>query len=381
MSKPTTDPPDKGKKNMADMLRQNSTWKDELEAFESRWFRLPMFLAMKDFDLSGFTSCGGIVPLARRLVADDGKEIYRFAAQLLFRKNHADFDVDFEKSQMLKGTNGKVYHAVDEDEVWEPEKRVYLTGLPASASLDDVKETLSEYVTFSPATRKIFHLTDDMYSGQIMLVVASFVKVPPTRLYLTKGKLKGLGFTVVARGYKKSTPKGKSKKPCFCCQSLDHQVKDCPTKKSMKFTWRCVECNFSTLGCFDGQCQRKYMVNKIDEASTLALSHYPATRVHDNQRLQITSRLKDLRQTFDHKFTVLQRRLLADKKFNSDRDSVAEGYARALKRYVDRSFSLFEEQFLDTKKYDFEVFATSLDSLKKKIHAPKDMEQVTMDDD
>merc|ERR1711963_699915 len=101
-------------------------------------------------------------------------------------------------------------------------------------------------------------------------------------------------------------------------------------------------------------------MNKINKASTLALSHFPATRVHDNQRLQITSKFEDLEKTFDKKFTVLRRKLLADKirREKPVRDSTAEGYARALKRYVDRSYDLLEEKFLETKRYDFEVFAT-----------------------
>ena len=140
MSEPTALPPDKGK-TMADKIREVSTWTENLEETTSRWFRLPAFFAKKEFDLSSFGSCAGLVPLVRRHVAEDQKETYLFAAQLSFRNGHKDFESDFERGRLLKTFGGKTFFAVDEEEIWEPEKRVYLSGLPAHAELEDIKAT------------------------------------------------------------------------------------------------------------------------------------------------------------------------------------------------------------------------------------------------
>ena len=337
MSGPTALPPDKGK-TMADKIRVVSTWTEELEETTSRWFRLPAYFAKKEFDLSGFRSCAGLVPLVRRHVADDQKETYSFAAQLSFRNGHDDFASDFERGRIIKTFGGKTFFAVEEEEIWEPEKRLYLSGLPAHAELEDIKESLDEYVNFTAATRKIFHLTNDEFSGQIMLILAGFKKVPPRRVYLKSGKLKGLGFTVTARGHKKETPKAKQNKPCFCCKSFDHLVKDCPKKKGMRFRWKCTQCGFATIKCYEGSCKINVMMNNLEEFCDNNFKSIPATRAHENERSLFTEKRYMTKKRLQERVELLQQKLVNDEQKNQPALTfVFEMEIRALLRYFEET--------------------------------------------
>ena len=382
--------PGRGKK-MADLLRRNSTWASNLEETASRWYRLPTYMTEKNFDLSSLKSCIGVIPLARK--ASIGSEKFYYAAQLLFQKSHEKFDADYVSAVNITTKNGKVFHATDAATVWDPEQRLYLSGLPKGVELADLRTSLMEYAEFAPSTAMIYHLSDKMYSGRVMLIVKKILKVPAKRLPILAGPHENVCFSVIAKGYADITPKDKTTKPCFCCKSTDHEVKNCPTKKSMTFSWKCADCGFRTLKCYEGNCAFDRMVLDLEGMKDKAISSQPSTRAMSGSRLGDTTKILDDGNRFLLATKGNLRRQLETNVKQEDLKEVdhLEKQARAFKRYFYRSYKAWaadEKKLHDVRPFrdlfatlNTRIFGSGKDYTTTYVATADVFEDVTIDED
>ena len=196
-------PPQKGK-TAAGLLRRTSTWTTSMDGVSARWFRLPRRMTQKDFDISNFTSLIGCVPLTRQDgEAKNGKITVMYGLQMLFGIGHPSFETDFERAKSLKTISGQTINAVEKTDLWAIEKRLYLSDLPFDVELHDLLQSLAEFVDFPADVKKIFHLTNGNFSGQVMLKVAKFKLVPPPRVRLISGFHEKVIFSVFAKKERK----------------------------------------------------------------------------------------------------------------------------------------------------------------------------------
>ena len=375
--------PTKGKR-MADLLRKNSSWASNLEdTTSSRWYRLSAFLAERHFKISHFKSCIGFVPLTRRWTSDAGVEKFSYAAQLLFRRDHDDFENEFSQAQTIYTSKGKALHAVAQEDVWKPVQRLYLSGLPTDVKICDLQASLSSYAEFLPSTAKIFHMTDEKFSGQVLLIVRKILKTTTGRIPVMSGPHAGVTFTVVAKGQDPSTPTDpKTLKPCFCCKSLYHEVKNCPTKKRMTFSWECTQCGLKSLKCYEGCCAFDQIVHVVDGMGEVA-SSLPSTR---KRAETIEKSLAQVKQTRD--YVLEKKRDFYDRSREPLEGVDIEKEGRAFKRYFYRDYKKWEEVMslskdspwsfeCDKRYFDLNTFVWRFEGAVKRIYGdPTDTSKV-----
>ena len=134
---------------MADLLRQNSSWASKFDDVATRWFKAATKMKWDDFDLSGYKSCVGLVPLTMTVTGANGKEQRLYAFQLLFTREHEDHSKDFDKADIVISKKGKTFYSVEEADAMKPDCKLYLSNLPFDISLEDLQETFKDYVHFS----------------------------------------------------------------------------------------------------------------------------------------------------------------------------------------------------------------------------------------
>ena len=254
-------PPDKGK--FSDLFRKE--WKLELPRSRERWFRTPAKMIAEDFRLEEYRSLAGVEPFFFKKF-DGDKEKFYHAVRVSYKEDHESFEHEFENSSVLVGVNGRVFQAVKKEELFQQEKRLYLTGLPSEIGLDIIRKNLEDFVELAEESKKIFYLERGRFSGKFMVKVKKFIKVPPRQAYLECDDVvfNGVGYTIFSTGYAKETPVAQTQRKCFKCGEL-HLARDCP--KKMTFSWKCTRCSLTDLQCYEGKCALDQMVRKIHETN------------------------------------------------------------------------------------------------------------------
>ena len=251
MAKPK--PPDRGRK-FADLLKkEKKDWRLGVEASEYRWFRTPATMEAKDFELSGVKSLTTFQSFSYRKIQND-KQMFYYAVRAGYDSKHKDFAEDYAKTEILVGKSGRVFQAVEKAEIFQPEQRLYIKGLPQEVESADIKNMLKDYADFYEDTRKVLLFEQGRFSGKMMVKVKQIRKVPPPQIFLVcdHEDYNGLGIWVKAAGHDKETPVEKTTRKCFKCQG-PHLAKDCTAPK-MKFTWKCTNCTLTSLQCYEGHC-------------------------------------------------------------------------------------------------------------------------------
>ena len=283
-------------KKMSDLLRQKSTWAKRVADAGIRWFKSPYNMKPDSFDLSKYASCIGFVPLNRIT-----GQRHQFAFQMLFDKSHQAYKADFEMAGIVISKKGNTFHAMHEADIWKPDCKLYLSNIPFDIDLEDLKNTLEKYVEFKPYTEKIYHFVDGKFSGQMMLVVGEVRTVPAKSQRVKTGPHENVGFKVTVRGQCNTVAKEQVSKPCFCCKSLDHEVKDCPKKKTMTFRWKCTKCGLSAMRCYEDHCAMTEMVKEVKAVTTgfLAKDGKVTTKYLETNKATIKEKMEYLCELFD----------------------------------------------------------------------------------
>ena len=327
---------------MADLLRQKSTWVSDFDDVAIRWFKSATKMKWDDFDLSGYRSCIGLVPLNMTVIGANGKEQLLYGFQLLFTKKHEDHSKDFDRADIVISKKGKTFYSVDKADALKPDCKLYLSNLPFDISLEDLQKTFEDYVDFSRSTQKIYHFTNGVFSGQIMLVVSSIRKVPARRQRIKSGPYANFGFNVTVRGQSKTVPMEKVSKPCFCCKSLEHEVKNCPTKKEMQFTWKCTKCSLHVLGCYQDNCAVSKMAKEVmgTAKELLVKDGKPTTNYLEQNNETINEKIQNL-----YKVLESQRQRWRDADQTSTSAFVENNHqGLALRRYFERALENYKSK-------------------------------------
>ena len=322
-------------KKMSDLLRQKSTWAKRFADAGIRWFKSPYDMKPDSFDLSKYASCIGFVPLNRIT-----GQRQQFAFQMLFDKSHQAYEADFEMASIVISKKGNTFHAMHEADIWKPDCKLYLSNIPFDIDLEDLKNTLEKYVEFKPYTEKIYHFVDGKFSGQMMLVVGEVRTVPAKSQRVKTGPHADIGFTVTVKGHDAKVAKEQVPKPCFCCKSLDHEVKNCPKKKVMTFRWKCTKCGLHSLGCYQDHCAVSKMAKEARNAAKelLVKDGKPTTNYLEQNNSIIDMKIKNL---YDVLGSLRQHWLNSP---DTEIENNAQG--KALKRYFDRAFKNYKAKHL-----------------------------------
>ena len=219
-----------------------------------------------DFQLDCFKSFASFVPATFKRQSKAGQDKFYHAAEISFSCNHEDFGKDLFAAKIIKSRNGAPFYAVKASEFDPVDKKVYLSGLPSKVEWSEVVRELANFVEFFDEGSPAYHLENERYTGRRLVQVKKFKSVPPTRLYLAGGGHDGLGFSVFAVGHGQRQPVPKVQRKCFCCHKTDHEVKDCPKKKEMKFSWKCSVCGLKSVKCTVGHC---FFDSVTDEANKM----------------------------------------------------------------------------------------------------------------
>ena len=331
-------PPERGK--YSDLLRKE--WKLELPKSRRRWYRTPKKMAEEDFQLQSFESISAFQSFTWRRI-EGGEEKFYYAVRVGFDEAKTSFQSDLKKSDVLVGRNGRAFPAIEKSEIFQPEKRLYLAGLPEEIEMAVIRETLKEYVEFYETTTPVFYLERGHFSGKFMLRIKNFVKVPPRQLYLEcdDEELSGMGFTVFATGYTKETPVSQTPRKCFRCEG-DHLVKDC--KKKMVFSWKCTACGLTSIQCYEGKCALAHIAVDATETVDGLLAKKSTTRASGKVVKAIKKEIDEMRghlASYSEYFRQIK---------NTDDLKTANQYGLAVRRYYNRA----KKNFLEKSKGDFE---------------------------
>ena len=249
--------------------KKQVTWAPKLGLTTSRWIRLPRPMNEEDFKLDQFKSFASFVSATFKRKTKSGEDKFHHAAEISFYVNHDTYGKDLYAARTIQGKNGAPFYSASAAEFDPVDKKLYLSGLPAKVDWSSVVKELSKFVEFFDAGTPAYQLEDSRYIGRRVVQVKKFKSVPTTRLYLTGGAHDGLGFSVFSVGQGQRQPVLKPERKCFCCQSYDHEVKDCPTKKKMKFSWNCTVCGLSSIKCVVGRC----VFDRVKEEAATMFGH------------------------------------------------------------------------------------------------------------
>ena len=240
-------PPDPGGSYAQRVAKKKKvTWSQSLGISGSLWIHLPRPMTEDDFKLEGYKSLTSFIPTTFKRKGKTGQDRFHHAAELAFAVNHPDFRKDVYAAKIVYAKNGAHFHSVKTEDFDPVEKKLYLSGLPANCDWESVVAELKNFVDFYGNTSPAYYMEDGRHTGRRVVKIKKFRTVPTTRLYLSEGVQQGLGFSVFSVGHGQRQPV-KPKRPCFCCHSFDHEVKNCPKKKAMRFSWECSQCGLSSV--------------------------------------------------------------------------------------------------------------------------------------
>lgn len=342
-------PPDRGK--YSDLLKKE--WRLEIPAANYRWFRTPGKMEARHFELGSFKSLVGFTPFYYRKEVN-GEEKHFHAVRASFDPLEEGYDEEFAKAEILVAKSGRVFQAIEKADIFKPEKRLYISGLPDEASVADIKDMFKDYATFYEHTRKVFCVEQKRFTGKMMIRVKNFLKVPPRHVHLKcdNEDYNGLGITISATGYNSETPVEETKRKCFKCKTYGHVAKDCKVKLS--FSWKCDKCSVSSLNCYEGNCAFDQMVkdvkNLADEVLDIATGPPAAL---DQLKLTMVSKVHEFRDQLNKFFVAFKK--------SSDQKAI-NTKGKAIKRYLDRSIANFSKYVpsLDNYVTQFEDYLINL---------------------
>ena len=339
-------PPERGKQ-FSDLFRKE--WKLKLPKSHHHWFRTPVKMAKEDFQLENFASLSAFESFSWKRM-EGGEEKFYYAVRVGFDEKKENFLSDLGQAEVLVGKNGRVFQAIEKSDIFQPEKRLYLAGLPEEIEMAVVEKSLAEYVEFYKETKKVFYTEQGHFGGKFMIKIKKFLKVPPRQVYLECDDvdLNGLGYTVYSTGFTKETPVAQTPRKCFRCKGA-HLVKDCPKKKRI-FTWKCTVCGMRSLQCYEGKCAFDQLTEKIRDLTATQIANFPlATRQGKQRDERLGRRLNEIdKHLKDH--------IDAFKKMR-DRQK-ANLLGTALRRYFNRAHQNYIEKSRKDNKFDIDIFVT-----------------------
>ena len=343
-------PPERGKK-YSDLLKRE--WRLEIPAANYRWYRTPGKMEAGHFELDGFDCLVGFQPFYYKRVENDEEKHY-YAVRASFDRSHVKYDQDYKKAEILVGKNGRVFQAIEKAEIFQPEKRLYISGLPDEAEVADIKGLFKEYATFYEHTKKVFCMEQGRFGGKMMIRVKQFLKVPPKFIHLTcdQEDYNGLGIAITATGYEDGTPVEPTTRKCFKCKTTGHLAKDC--KMKMKFTWKCTLCNLTSLQCYEGHCA-------FDQMKEVLTATARSVTVEVGKSTRSKTALASTMEAKIGQGHVMIESIRAKVKAMKDR-AMAETRGLASRRYLDRARRNFQKHPNTAEAYEteFEDFVNSL---------------------
>ena len=324
-------PPDRGK--YSDLLKKE--WRLEIPAANYRWFRTPDKMEAGHFELTSFKSLVGFTPFYYRREVN-GEEKHFHAVRASFDPLVESYNEEFAKAEILVAKSGRVFQAVEKADIFKPEKRLYISGLPDEAPVADIKDMFKDYATFYENTRKVFCVEQKRFTGKMMIRVKDFLKVPPRHVHLTcdNEDYNGLGITISASGYDSGTQVEETRRKCFKCKTYGHVAKDCKLKR--RFSWKCDKCSLSSLKCYEGNCAFDQMTKDLRGLWPGILNtvkeHQP--QIIDQVKLTKATKVQEFRGQMD--------KFIASFKKSNDQKFI-DNKGLAIRRYFDRSIGNFSK--------------------------------------